>query len=363
MTAPMVVANWINMQYYGSVVDNRRFGSGNKVLHNVVGGALGVLEGNSGDLRTGLSMQSLHDGTRWVHEPLRLSVFLEAPEIAIDDIIARHDHRAYRELSGKSGEDSRIDGLPYEAMPNAKVCPVCNTLIRLTTQGGDRAFDDDCYCENCNTRLAFGMEKLTKLTPQDNFTRQSRGRSTSLVRRDGTQAWDIEGVSNRGGAAKAGGGCLFGFAVIWEGFTIFWTIGVAQAPDAFKFMALFFSIPFHLVGLALLALTLYIFFGRFRLYLSTGESFARWSIGPLGYTRRFHYESVTEVKLTKGAIIENANRNRSQAARSQEQFSCVIVAAGKKIPVTNGSDLDQARKAVGVIRYCLEDLGLRLEDD
>lgn len=91
MTAPMVVANWINMQYYGSVVDNRRFGSGNKVLHNVVGGAIGVLEGNSGDLRVGLSMQSLHDGRSWVHEPLRLSVFIEAPEAPIDDIIARHD--------------------------------------------------------------------------------------------------------------------------------------------------------------------------------------------------------------------------------------------------------------------------------
>jgi uncharacterized protein YbcC (UPF0753/DUF2309 family) len=90
MTAPMVVATWINLQYYGSTVDNRRFGSGNKVLHNVVGGAIGVLEGNGGDLRTGLPMQSLHDGRRWIHEPLRLSVFLQAPEAPIEEIIARH---------------------------------------------------------------------------------------------------------------------------------------------------------------------------------------------------------------------------------------------------------------------------------
>jgi uncharacterized protein len=91
MTAPMVVANWINMQYYGSVVDNSRFGSGNKVLHNVVGGAIGVLEGNGGDLRVGLPMQSLHDGKRWVHEPLRLSVFIEAPQAQMDDVISRHE--------------------------------------------------------------------------------------------------------------------------------------------------------------------------------------------------------------------------------------------------------------------------------
>jgi uncharacterized protein YbcC (UPF0753/DUF2309 family) len=91
MTAPMVVANWINMQYYGSVADNKTFGSGNKVLHNITGGAIGVLEGNGGDLRVGLPMQSLHDGKTWMHEPLRLSVFIEAPATAMDDIIARHD--------------------------------------------------------------------------------------------------------------------------------------------------------------------------------------------------------------------------------------------------------------------------------
>ena len=91
MTAPMVVANWINMQYYASVVDNKRFGSGNKVLHNIVGGSIGVLEGNGGDLRVGLPLQSLHNGERWVHEPLRLNVFLEAPKSEIDRIIAKHE--------------------------------------------------------------------------------------------------------------------------------------------------------------------------------------------------------------------------------------------------------------------------------
>jgi hypothetical protein len=79
------------MQYYGSVADNKTFGSGNKVLHNITGGAIGVLEGNGGDLRVGLPMQSLHDGKRWMHEPLRLSAFIEAPADAMDNIIANHD--------------------------------------------------------------------------------------------------------------------------------------------------------------------------------------------------------------------------------------------------------------------------------
>ena len=90
MTAPMVVAHWINMQYNASTVDPQRFGSGNKLLHNVVGGHIGVFEGNGGDLRIGLPWQSLHDGETLRHTPQRLSVFIEAPQHAIDQIINKH---------------------------------------------------------------------------------------------------------------------------------------------------------------------------------------------------------------------------------------------------------------------------------
>ncbi len=89
MTAPMVVANWINLQYYASTVNNSVFGSGNKVLHNVVG-TLGVCLGNGGDLETGLPFQSVHDGIRFIHEPIRLHVFLEAPTDRIDAVLAKH---------------------------------------------------------------------------------------------------------------------------------------------------------------------------------------------------------------------------------------------------------------------------------
>jgi uncharacterized protein YbcC (UPF0753/DUF2309 family) len=88
MTAPVVVAHWINLQYNASTVDNALYGSGHKPLHNVVGGRIGVFEGNGGDLRLGLALQSLHDGTQWRHTPLRLSVFVEAPRVTLDSIIA-----------------------------------------------------------------------------------------------------------------------------------------------------------------------------------------------------------------------------------------------------------------------------------
>jgi len=90
VTGPVVVGHWINFQYYASTVDNARYGCGDKVLHNIVGGHLGVLEGNGGDLRIGLSLQSLNDGERWVHAPLRLAVFIEASREAIDRVLEKH---------------------------------------------------------------------------------------------------------------------------------------------------------------------------------------------------------------------------------------------------------------------------------
>lgn len=100
MSAPMLVANWINLQYYASVAEPDRHGAGNKLLHSVVGGHLGVIEGNSPQLRIGLPRQSLHDGSAWRHEPLRLTVVIDATRERIEMVLARQpdvarlvDHR------------------------------------------------------------------------------------------------------------------------------------------------------------------------------------------------------------------------------------------------------------------------------
>ena len=89
MTAPVVVASWISLQYYGSSVAPSLFGGGNKLLHNVVGG-IGVIEGNGGPLRAGLPWQSVHDGHKLMHEPLRLSVCIEAPREAMTAVLEKH---------------------------------------------------------------------------------------------------------------------------------------------------------------------------------------------------------------------------------------------------------------------------------
>ena len=90
ITAPVVVASWISLQYYGSTVSPAIFGGGNKLLHNVVGG-IGVVEGNGGLLRAGLPWQSVHDGARLVHEPLAaLRDRRAAPRKAILAVLTRH---------------------------------------------------------------------------------------------------------------------------------------------------------------------------------------------------------------------------------------------------------------------------------
>jgi len=89
ITAPVVVASWISLQYYGSALAPEVFGGGDKLIHNVVGG-IGVLQGNGGRLRPGLPWQAVHDGRALVHEPLRLSVLIEAPSEAIAGVLARN---------------------------------------------------------------------------------------------------------------------------------------------------------------------------------------------------------------------------------------------------------------------------------
>ncbi|MGV8885709.1 MAG: DUF2309 domain-containing protein [Microbacteriaceae bacterium] len=89
MTAPLVVAQWINHQYYFSTVEPDRWGAGTKTIHNAIG-SVGVISGQGGDLRIGLPAQSVSLGDTLLHEPLRLAVFIEAPLDRIGEIVSRN---------------------------------------------------------------------------------------------------------------------------------------------------------------------------------------------------------------------------------------------------------------------------------
>ncbi|MEE2707732.1 MAG: DUF2309 domain-containing protein [Planctomycetota bacterium] len=89
MNAPLVVAQWISMEYYFSAVDPSVYGSGSKVTHNVVSG-IGVMHGSHGDLQSGLPLQSVNDGAKHYHQPVRLLAIIEAPMSRISGVIEKH---------------------------------------------------------------------------------------------------------------------------------------------------------------------------------------------------------------------------------------------------------------------------------
>ncbi|GJL54259.1 MAG: hypothetical protein NPIRA02_13910 [Nitrospirales bacterium] len=90
MTAPLIVGEWINTGYYFSGVDPWHYGSGSKVLHNVVSG-VGVMLGSQSDLQMGFPLQTVNDGETHYHEPMRLLAIIEASPHIISSIIHKHD--------------------------------------------------------------------------------------------------------------------------------------------------------------------------------------------------------------------------------------------------------------------------------
>jgi uncharacterized protein len=54
-------------------------------------GRLGIMSGPWSDLRLGLARQTIMNGERPYHEPMRLLTIIEAPRERIDKLIARHE--------------------------------------------------------------------------------------------------------------------------------------------------------------------------------------------------------------------------------------------------------------------------------
>ncbi len=133
LTAPQVVAQWINMEHYFSTVHNDVYGAGSKVYHNVVG-RVGVMFGTQSDLRIGLPWQTVMDGEQPYHQPMRLLTIVEAPRARVEALIQRHDilKRVYH------NEWVHLMVLEREE----------RTLYRYRPAGGWLGIDTDGACSN-----------------------------------------------------------------------------------------------------------------------------------------------------------------------------------------------------------------------
>lgn len=85
LSAAIPVCAGINLEYYFSCVDFVRYGSGSKLPHNIVS-LLGVMEGTSSDLRTGLYQQMVE-----IHEPVRLTFLIESTPKAMLAVMDRNE--------------------------------------------------------------------------------------------------------------------------------------------------------------------------------------------------------------------------------------------------------------------------------
>lgn len=84
LLAAVPVCAGINLEYYFSRVDNERYGAGTKLPHNLVG-LLGVMDGASSDLRTGLPKQMIE-----IHDPVRLLLVIERDPVSLRALFTRH---------------------------------------------------------------------------------------------------------------------------------------------------------------------------------------------------------------------------------------------------------------------------------
>lgn len=82
--AVVIVCSGINLQYYFSFVDPSGWGAGTKLPHNITS-LLGVMDGASSDLRSGLPWQGVE-----IHEPIRLLFVIEARPSQIEKIKGRN---------------------------------------------------------------------------------------------------------------------------------------------------------------------------------------------------------------------------------------------------------------------------------
>ena len=124
LTAPMVVAQWINSQYLFSTLDNVAYGSGSKITHNITG-KVGVMQGNASDLMHGLPLQSIASSDKQkYHQPMRLLVCIHAPKDKISKII--DDQEILQKLFGNGWVNviclDPLDNRPYQLQHDFSWC-------------------------------------------------------------------------------------------------------------------------------------------------------------------------------------------------------------------------------------------------
>jgi|GEM_PF-95062 len=86
LRAVVPVCGGINLEYLFSAMDNEVYGAGTKLPHNIVS-LVGIMNGTSSDLRTGLPTQMIE-----IHEPVRLLLVVVCQKAQIERVIESEEN-------------------------------------------------------------------------------------------------------------------------------------------------------------------------------------------------------------------------------------------------------------------------------
>ena len=131
LQAAVPVCAGISLEYYFSYVDNRGYGCGTKLPHNIAG-LLGVMDGAASDLRTGLPWQMVE-----IHEPVRILFVIETrPEVILqilerNPILGRLCRNGWVQLAVLAPDSQEIQ--QYQDGTFHAYCPFATQLPRAAS--------------------------------------------------------------------------------------------------------------------------------------------------------------------------------------------------------------------------------------
>jgi len=174
-------------------------------------------------------------------------------------------------------------------------CPACRSAISLEDVN---IATDLALCRNCGTTTPFSVVADTSelsLVTQDDVP---KGVTVTPALTGGTE------ITYRRISKIVF--FLIPFMMIWSGFSLSGIYGRQIIRGQFDVSQSLFGLPFLLGTIMLLAVVLFLLFGRWRVRMNAGQGEVFAGVGPAGWTRSFRYDPQSRVSLE----LTNIQRNR-----------------------------------------------------
>ncbi|MTJ15688.1 serine/threonine protein kinase [Dolichospermum sp. UHCC 0352] len=104
------------------------------------------------------------------------------------------------------------------------------------------------------------------------------------------------------------------FAIAWNSFTLFWTIGVLSAPFPTNILFALFSLPFWGAGFSMIYGTLYSLFGSTKIHIDSQQISVNYQLGKWTIPRRrsFSRENIDKLVYTPRYFTKDSDGDKTQ---------------------------------------------------